>query len=53
MALSPECNEDKMPNQIDRHRTTLEYEIGCFTRIACRTLLETHAHATSCERLTG
>ena len=41
MALTPECKEDKMPNQIDRHRTTLEYEIGGFTRIACTTLSAT------------
>ena len=35
-----------MPNQTDRHRITLEYEIGCFTRIACTTLSTPHARAT-------
>ena len=37
-----------MPDQIDRYRTTLEYEIGCLPRIACTTLSTPHAHATSC-----
>ncbi len=53
MLLNPRCKEDRMTDHIDRYRITLEYNIGCFTRIACTTLSTTHAYATSCDRLTG
>jgi hypothetical protein len=41
-----------MPHLIDRHRTTLEDVIDCFTRIACTTLSISHARATSCSMYT-
>ena len=53
MSPNPKWKEDEMPNQTDRHRTTLEYVIDYFTRIACTTLSTPHAHATSGGRLTG
>ena len=53
MPPEPKCKKDRMPNHIDRYRITFEYKIGCFTRIACPTLSTPHAHATSCDRLTG
>lgn len=47
MSLIPDLKEDKMPHRIDHHCTTLEYEIGCFTRIACANPVK---HTRTCNK---